>query len=59
VAALEYDKVIWVLLITYHASIIPAGAFQTFEDCDDARHEIIRQHPDMPAVLSCVQMEGA
>jgi hypothetical protein len=50
---------IWVLLITYHASIIPASAFQTFEDCDDARHEIIRQHPDMPAVLSCVQMEGA
>jgi hypothetical protein len=50
---------IWVLLITYHASIIPAGAFRTFEDCDATRHEIIQQHPDMPAVLSCVQSEGA
>ena len=49
---------IWILLITFRAALIPGGSYSTFEDCDAARREIIQAHPDIPAILSCVQREG-
>ena len=50
---------IWVFLIIYGPLVIPNGGFSTYEECDAARSVLEQQHPDIPAILTCKQMEAS